>query len=58
MTWRPDDFNDARDHFLEAMVAEMNMPLFKLIEEYQNNPEFKERVDTAALMMSGGATLH
>ena len=30
----PPDFNRARADFLEAMVAELNLPLFKLVHEY------------------------
>ncbi len=42
--WRPTDFDRARADFLEAMVAELNLPLFKLVHEYNNNAEFKRRV--------------
>jgi hypothetical protein len=45
----PPDFDRARAELLEAMVAEHNLPLFKLVQEYQRNPEFKRRVDIAAL---------
>jgi hypothetical protein len=50
--WRPTDFNRARADFLEAMVAELNLPLFKIVHEYNNNAEFKRRVDIAALNLS------
>jgi hypothetical protein len=36
----------------------MNLPLFEIVKQYNSNPEFKERVDIAALMLSGSETVH
>jgi hypothetical protein len=50
--WRPTDFDRARADFLESLVAEWNLPLFEIVKEYNRNPEFKRRVDIAALNLS------
>ena len=50
--WRSTDFDRARAEVLESMVAELNLPLFKIVREYTSNPEFKRRVDVAALSLT------
>jgi hypothetical protein len=47
----PPDFAAAVDQLLEAFVAEMNVPLFEVIKLYERNPEFKRRIDLAALSL-------
>jgi hypothetical protein len=49
--WRPTDFNRARADLLESLVAELNLPLFKIAQEYNRNPEFKRRGDISALAL-------
>jgi hypothetical protein len=46
-------FNDARAGLLETMAEEMGESLLTMVREYNRNPEFKRRIDVAALSMSG-----
>ena len=59
-TVRPPDFDSARDALLEAFVAELNVPLFRVEELYNTNTEFKRRVDLAALELTNPSseTIH
>jgi hypothetical protein len=42
-------FDSARSALLESFVAELNVPLFRIVKLYQDNTEFKRRIDMAAM---------
>jgi hypothetical protein len=57
---RQSSFAEARYTMLMALCEEMGMTLLALFEEYENNPEFKRRIDIAAHHISSepSETLH
>ena len=48
----PSSFNEARQDLLEALAHEEGTSLLSVVREYNNNHEFKRRIDLAALNMS------
>jgi hypothetical protein len=45
-------FDSARSALLDSFSAELNLPLHKIVQEYQDNTEFKRRMDMAAMDMA------
>jgi hypothetical protein len=56
----PSGFKEAREELLAACGIELNMTRFAVEREYRENPEFKRRIDIAALNLSQpeNETLH